>query len=131
MNSKTIKVASAAIGASAVVAMGALTAALSDDSGSATVVSSTEMTLGETSTIEKAASPPETSVASPTVTAETPDGFGPVVASASSIARAVAPRRCWLRVTVAPVRVASTVTVSFGATDCERQRRPTETRRSG
>ncbi len=77
MNSKTIKLASAAIGASAVVAMGTLTAALSDDSGSATVVSGPEMTLGETSTIEKAASTPETSIASPTVTAEKPDGFGP------------------------------------------------------
>lgn len=77
MNSKAIKLASAAIGASAVVSMGALTAVLSEDSGSTKVVSSTEMTLGETSTIEKAASSPETSVASPTVTAEKPDGFGP------------------------------------------------------
>ena len=49
MNSQKLKLASAAVGASAVVAMGTLTAALSDDSDSATVVSGTEMTLGETS----------------------------------------------------------------------------------
>ena len=52
----------ATVGASAVVAMGTLTAVLSDDSGSATVVSDPEMTLGETSTIEKAATEVETSV---------------------------------------------------------------------
>ena len=77
MISQKLKLASAAVGASAVVAMGALTMVLSDDSGSATVVSSTEMTLGETSTIEKAATEIETSVAVPEVTAEVPDGFGP------------------------------------------------------
>ena len=58
MNSKKLKIASAALGASAVVAMGALTAVLSSDTGSATVVSGPEMTLGETSTIEKAATSP-------------------------------------------------------------------------
>jgi hypothetical protein len=57
--------------------MGTLTAALSEDSGSAGVVSQPEMTLGETSTIEKAATEVETSVAVPEVTAEVPDGFGP------------------------------------------------------
>ena len=78
MNSKRLKLASATVGAGAVVAMGSLTFALgSEDSGSATVVSGPEMTLGETSTIEKAASSPETSVAVPEVTAEVPDGFGP------------------------------------------------------
>ena len=71
MNSRKLKVISAAAGASAVVAMGALTAVLSEDSGSATVVSGPEMTLGETttiqqaSTIEKAASTPETTMAVP------------------------------------------------------------------
>ena len=39
MNSKKLKLVSATIGASAVVAMGTLTAVLSDDSGSATIVS--------------------------------------------------------------------------------------------
>jgi len=57
--------------------MGTLTAVLSDDSSSPTIVSDpgTEMTLGETSTIEKAATSPETSVAAPEVTAEVPCGF--------------------------------------------------------
>ena len=55
MNSQKLKLVSATVGASAVVAMGALTMALSDDSGSTTVVSDPEITLGETSTIEKAA----------------------------------------------------------------------------
>ena len=78
MISQKLKLASAAVGASAVVAMGALTMVLSDDSGAGTVVTSTdEMTLGETSTIEKAATEIETSVAVPEVTAEPPDGFGP------------------------------------------------------
>ncbi len=77
MISRKMKLVSATVGASAVVAMGALTAGLSEDGGSAVVVSSTEMTLGETSTIEKAATEVETSVAVPEVTAEPPDGFGP------------------------------------------------------
>ncbi len=75
MNSRKLKLISAAAGATAVVAMGTLTAALSSDSGSATVVSNPEMTLGSTSTIEKAATSVETSVAVPEVTAEVPDGF--------------------------------------------------------
>ncbi|HKV21029.1 MAG TPA: hypothetical protein VJR50_18490 [Mycobacterium sp.] len=77
MMSRKMKLVSATVGASAVVAMGTLTAVLSEESGPATVVSSTEMTLGETSTIEKAATEVETSVAVPEVTAEVPDGFGP------------------------------------------------------
>ena len=77
MNTKQLKLVSAAIGASAVVAMGALTAVLSDEGGSSDVVTMTEMTLGETSTIETAATEIETTVAVPEVTAEPPDGFGP------------------------------------------------------
>ena len=78
MSSKKIKLAAATVGASAVVAMGTLTAVLSDDSSSTTIVSDpVEMTLGETSTIEKAATEVETSVAAPEVTAEPPEGFGP------------------------------------------------------
>ncbi|WP_123028488.1 hypothetical protein [Mycolicibacterium stellerae] len=77
MNSQKLKLVSAGIGASAVVAMGTLTAVLSEDSGSASVVSNPEMTLGETSTIEQAATEIETSLAVPEVTAEPPDGFGP------------------------------------------------------
>ncbi len=78
MNAKKLKLISATIGASAVVAMGTLTAVLSDDSASQTIVSDpAEMTLGETSTIEQAATEVETSLAAPEVTAEVPDGFGP------------------------------------------------------
>jgi hypothetical protein len=77
MNSQKLKLVSATLGASAVVAMGALTMAFSQDSGPATVVSNPEMTLGQTSTVEKAATSIETSVAAPEVTAEVPDGFGP------------------------------------------------------
>ena len=77
MNSRKLKVVSAAVGASAVAAMGALTIGLSSDSGSTTVVSDPEITLGETTTIEKAATAIETSMAVPEVTAEVPDGFGP------------------------------------------------------
>jgi len=72
-----MKLVSATVGASAVVAMGALTAGLSEDPAPATVLSGEEMTLGETSTIEKAATELETTVAVPEVTAEVPDGFGP------------------------------------------------------
>ena len=77
MNSHKLKVISATLGASAVVAMGALTMASTEDTGSATVVSNPEMTLGETSTVEKAGTEAETSVAAPEVTAEVPDGFAP------------------------------------------------------
>jgi len=77
MNSRKLKQISAAAGASAVVAMGALGFTLSTDDSSTTVVSDPEMTLGETSTIEQAATEVETSLAVPEVTAEPPDGFGP------------------------------------------------------
>ncbi len=78
MNSQKWKVISAAVGAGAVAGMAAVTVALSSDGGSATVVSGPEMTLGSTTTIEKASgSTPETSMAVPEVTAERPDGFGP------------------------------------------------------
>jgi hypothetical protein len=75
MNSQKLKLVSATVGASAVLVMGALTMALSTDSASTTVVSDPELTLGETSTVEKAASTPETTFAAPEVTAEVPDGF--------------------------------------------------------
>jgi hypothetical protein len=78
MNSTKIKLSAAVVGASAVVAMGTLTFALSSEhTGSASIISGPEMTLGETSTIEKAATSPETTMAVPEVTAEPPDGFGP------------------------------------------------------
>ncbi len=74
MNSKKLKLTSAAIGASALVTMGALTMALSSDSGTATLVSDPEITLGETVTSE-APTEIETTLAVPEVTAEPPDGF--------------------------------------------------------
>ena len=77
MNSKRLRLASATIGASALVGMGVFTVALSSDNDSGTIVSGPEMTLGETSTVEKAATAPETTIAIPEVTAEVPEGFGP------------------------------------------------------
>lgn len=77
MNSKTFKLASATIGASALVGMGVFTVAMSSDSDSTTVVSDPEITLGETTTSETGATELETSLAVPEVTAEPPDGFGP------------------------------------------------------
>ncbi|MDX1887140.1 hypothetical protein [Mycolicibacterium sp. 120270] len=77
MNARKLKLISATVGASAVVAMGALTMGLSNDNSEATIVSDPEMTLGETSTLEKAATEIETSVAVPEHTAEPPEGFGP------------------------------------------------------
>jgi len=77
ITSRKVKLTAATIGASAVMAMGALTAVLSDDGGSTTIVSDPEASIGETSTIEKAATAPETTFAEPEVTAEPPDGFGP------------------------------------------------------
>jgi hypothetical protein len=65
----------AAIGAGAVVAMGVLTVVVGGDSGTATVVSEPEPTLGETSKSSTAPEEIPTSVAEPTVTAEPPTGF--------------------------------------------------------
>ena len=77
MISQKLKLVSAAVGAGAVAVMGAFTIALSTDSGSTSIVSDPEMTLGETSTVEKAATSVETPSVAPEVTAEPPDGFGP------------------------------------------------------
>ena len=57
MNSKKLKLASATIGASALVGMGVFTVAMSSDSDSTTVVSDPEITLGETTTSTTAALP--------------------------------------------------------------------------
>lgn len=77
MSSQKLKLISAAVGGSAVVAMGALTMGLANDSASTTVVSDPELTLGETTTSETGVTEIETSLAVPPVTAEPPDGFGP------------------------------------------------------
>lgn len=74
VKSKQLKVLSAAIGACAVVAMGTLSVVLSNDSGSTTIVSDPEATLGETTTSE-VATEIETTLAEPEVTAEPPTGF--------------------------------------------------------
>ena len=55
MNSKKLKLASATIGASALVGMGVFTVALSSDNDAATPVSQPEITLGETTTSTTAA----------------------------------------------------------------------------
>ena len=76
VKSSQLKKLSAAIGTGAVLAMGALTVALSgQDAPTETVISDPEMTLGETATSTTAPTEIETSVAVPEVTAEPPDGF--------------------------------------------------------
>ena len=73
MKSSQLKLAAAGIGAGALVAMGALTVVLSDAPGS--IGEGPEITLGETSTSTTAPTTVETSVATPPVTATTPEGF--------------------------------------------------------
>jgi hypothetical protein len=69
-----LKLMAAGIGASAIVAMGALTVVFSDAPGS--IGEGPEVTLGETTTSTTAPSKPETSIATPMVTASVPEGFG-------------------------------------------------------
>ena len=76
MKTKRMKLAAATFGAAALVGMGAFTVALSGH-GTGTLVSDPEATLGSTTTSSTPPSEPETSMAVPEVTAETPDGFGP------------------------------------------------------
>ena len=76
MNSTRLKLMCAAAGACAVVGMGALTVALGAVHGpSDTVVSDPTATLGQTATTTTAPSEPPTPVATPPVTATTPEGF--------------------------------------------------------
>ncbi len=76
VKSNQLKKLSAAIGTSAVVAMGALAVAVSGHGApTETVISDPEMTLGETATSTTAPAEIETPVAVPPVTAEQPDGF--------------------------------------------------------
>ena len=91
MNSKKLRLASATIGASALVGMGALTVALSSDNDTGTIVSDPEITLGETTTSSTAVSADQFPCGGP---------FPMLV-----------------RVTAEPVRVAATVTVSLGASE--------------
>ncbi|MFG1931253.1 hypothetical protein ACGFK1_11415 [Mycobacterium sp. NPDC048908] len=74
MNSRQLKLAAAGVGAGALVSMGALSVVFSGAPGS--ISEGPEITLGETTTSTTAPSEPETSVATPEVTASTPEGFG-------------------------------------------------------
>jgi hypothetical protein len=77
VTSKQFKLVSAGIGAGALVAMGVVGFAVSEaPSGTGPFMSVAELTLGETTTETNAPLELETSVASPTVTAEPPAGFG-------------------------------------------------------
>lgn len=69
-----LKLVAAGIGAGALVAMGTLTVVLSAAPG--TLGEGPEITLGETTTSTTAPAKPETSIATPMVTASTPEGFG-------------------------------------------------------
>ncbi|MGX9787162.1 hypothetical protein [Mycobacterium sp. MMS18-G62] len=76
MRSKQLKLIAAGIGASAVVAMGAVTVVLTQaPAGNGTFGKGPEITLGDTVTTTTPPSKPETSVATPPVTATTPSGF--------------------------------------------------------
>jgi hypothetical protein len=74
VKSSQIKLVAAGAGAGALVAMGALTVVFSDAPGS--MSDGPEITLGSTTTSTVAPVSVETSVATPMVTASTPQGFG-------------------------------------------------------
>jgi hypothetical protein len=72
-----LKVVAAGVGASAIVAMGALTVMFSNEPAqTGTVSEGITLTLGETTTSTTAPTEIQTSVATPMVTASTPEGFG-------------------------------------------------------
>lgn len=81
MKGKQLKLVSAGFGACAVVAMGAFGVALSESPSADTPVQNVstgiEPTLGETSTETTAPTEPETTVFTPPVEVELPDGYGP------------------------------------------------------
>jgi hypothetical protein len=73
---KRVKLLSAVIGASAVVAVGAVGVAVANErAGPGTVMSGPGMTLGPTTTTTTPPAAPVTSVAVPTDTATPPSGF--------------------------------------------------------
>ncbi|MGE2722955.1 hypothetical protein [Mycolicibacterium celeriflavum] len=81
MNTKQVKLLSAAVGTSALLAMGAFsvastTAAQDEPPVTPGPVTTSEITTGETSTDSKAPETPTTSVATPPVTAEPPEEAG-------------------------------------------------------
>ena len=73
VKSSRLKLVAASIGASALVATGAITVILSNAPG--TLGEGPEITLGETVTTTTPPTALETSVATPPVTATTPEGF--------------------------------------------------------
>jgi len=73
VKSSQLKLAAAGIGAGALVAMGTLTVVFSAAPG--TLGEGPEVTLGETTTSTTAPAELATSIATPVVTAERPDGF--------------------------------------------------------
>ena len=73
VNPSQLKLMAAGAGTCAIVAMGALTVVFSDAPGS--IGEGPEITLGETTTSTTAPSKPETSIATPMVTAVRPSGF--------------------------------------------------------
>jgi hypothetical protein len=81
VKSKQLKLVSAGIGASAVVAMSALGVAFSEVSAAQPEppppgpVTPSEVTMGETTTTTIPPTEVETSIATPPVTATTPEGF--------------------------------------------------------
>lgn len=77
MKSSQLKLLAAGIGASAVMAMGALTVVVMTNAptGAGNFGKGPEITLGGTTTTTTPPSKPETSIATPPVTATTPSGF--------------------------------------------------------
>ncbi len=79
MKSTKLKLMSATAGAGAVLAMGALSVTFSESSSADPAppgpVAPTEATIGETTTTTTAPTEPETTFATPPVTATTPEGF--------------------------------------------------------
>lgn len=74
MNAKQVKLGAATIGAGGLIAMGAVGAAFAEGpGGSETISEGPEITMGETSTSETGDIGIDTSVASPEVTATTPE----------------------------------------------------------
>jgi hypothetical protein len=76
VKSRQLKLVSAGIGASAVVAMSALGVALSEAPSGTRTISEPEITTGETVTTTTGQTEIPTSVAEPPVTATPPEGFG-------------------------------------------------------
>ena len=73
---KRVKLLSAVIGASAVVAVGAVGVAVANEqAGTGTVGAGPEATVGATTTTTTPPAAPVTSIATPTMTATTPAGF--------------------------------------------------------